>query len=190
MFTIAASICGAIGFVPYLWNSVFGKTRPHVFTWLIWAITNGVAVAGMWFGGGGVGAVAPTIAAIFATTIFIVSLRFGKKDIRKIDIAVLIAALSAIFIWVLLNNPILAVLLVSAIDVIGYIPTFRKSFKEPWSETISSWALFALASIFAILALQEYNLLTLSYLVSISFINTSLLIYLVIRRRFVIQNRR
>jgi hypothetical protein len=183
IFTVIASVCGIMGFLPYLRNSLFGKTRPHAFTWLIWMITNGVAVTGLWVGGGGIGAIPATISVVFVTLVFLVSLRFGKKDIKPSDTIVLIAALSTIFIWWLLKNPVLAVLLVSFIDVIGYIPTFRKSFKEPWTETMSSWALFALASIFAILALEEYNLLTVSYLASISFVNTVLLVFLFLRRR-------
>ncbi|MFC1615812.1 hypothetical protein ACFL21_01615 [Patescibacteria group bacterium] len=183
IFAVLASICGTIGFFPYLWNSLFGKTRPHAFTWLIWMITSGVAVTGLWFGGGGIGSIPSTISLIFVAAVFLVSLRFGKKDIKRSDIIALIAALSAIFIWWQLDSPVLAVVLVSIIDVIGYIPTFRKSFKEPWTETISSWGLFALASIFAILALEEYNLMTLSYLASISFVNTALLIFLFIRRK-------
>jgi len=185
LFTILAAVCGTIGFVPYLWTSLFGRTRPHVFTWLIWAITNGVAVAGLWYGGGGVGAIAPTIAAVFAALIFLVSLRFGRRDIKKSDVVVLIIALSSILIWLLLDKPLLAVLIVSGVDIIGYVPTFRKSFNEPWTEALPSWALFAGASIFAILALEEYNLLTVSYLGSISFINSALLLYLFIRRKAV-----
>ena len=183
IFTVIASICGTIAFFPYIWNSLFGKTRPHAFTWLIWMITNGVAVTGLWIGGGGIGAIPSTISAVFVTIVFLASLRFGKKDIRRSDIVVLIAALSSIFIWWLLDSPVLAVLLVSGIDVIGYIPTFRKSFKEPWTETISSWGLFALASIFALLALEQYNLLTVSYLAAISFVNTALFVFLIYRRR-------
>jgi len=176
-----------IGFIPYLWTSLFGRTRPHIFTWLIWAITNGVAVAGLWYGGGGIGAIAPSIAFVFACIIFLVSLRFGKRDIKRGDVIILIVALSSILVWLLLDQPVLAVLIVSVVDVIGYIPTFRKAFNEPWTEAMSSWALFAGASLFGILALEDYNLLTVSYLGSISFINSALLLYLFVRRKIVRQ---
>lgn len=182
-FSIIASICGAIGFIPYLWNSFFGETRPHVFTWLIWMITSGVAVTGLWLGGGGIGAIPSTITIVFVTLVFLASLRFGKKDIKRSDIVVLIVAMSAILIWWLFDNPYLAILIVSLIDVIGYIPTFRKSFKEPWAETMTSWGLFGLSSIFAMLALESYNFLTVSYLASISIVNILVVIFLFIRRR-------
>jgi hypothetical protein len=183
LFTVLSSICEIIGFFPYLRDSLLRKTRPHVFTWLIWMITTGVAVTGLWAGGGGIGAIPLTIAIIFITAVFLTSLRSGKKDIKKSDIVVLITALSAIFIWLILDSPLMAVLLVTFIDIIGYIPTFRKSFKEPWTETTSSWGLFAISGIFAILALEQYNFLTLSYIVPILLANCALFIFLIIRRK-------
>lgn len=182
LFSVLAAISGLAASVPYIWTSYFGKTRPHVFTWLIWTITNSVAVAGLWYGGGGVGAVPPTLSAICAFVTFLVSLRFGKKDIKPSDIIVLIIALSSILIWLFLHQPILSILIVAGADLIGYIPTYRKAYHEPWTEKRSSWIFFSTASIFAILALKEYNLLTLSYLITIACVNTIMPIYLTVRR--------
>jgi predicted nucleotidyltransferase len=74
--------------------------------------------------------------------------------------------------------------LVSAIDVFGYIPTFRKSYKDPWSETLATWVLFAMADIFSILALSKYNFLTVTYLATITVVNISFFIFCTSRRRF------
>jgi hypothetical protein len=59
-----------------------------------------------------------------------------------------------------LDKPILSITMVTAIDVLGYIPTFRKSYIEPWSETQIIWFLFTISNILAILSLSQYNLLT------------------------------
>ncbi len=182
LFSIAASTVGIAGSLPYLWNSLFRDTRPHVFTWFIWSITNWVAVAGLWVGGGGAGAIAPTIGAIFATVIFFISLRFGKRDIKSIDVIVLIFAMLALACWLVLDNLLLAVVMVSIIDGVGYIPTFRKSYSEPYTETLVSWMLFALAPIFAIVALTEYNSMTMTYLVTVSAINVLMFVFLLLRR--------
>jgi len=159
------------------------KTQPHVFTWLIWAITQGTAVAGIWYGGGGLGAITLTIYTALAILIFFISISNGKRNITKSDIMVLSIAFIAILIWWLLNNPLLAVLLVTGIDLIGYIPTFRKSYYKPWSETASSWGIFALANIFSILALERYSLLTLVYVSAVCVINIILYTYLIVRRK-------
>jgi hypothetical protein len=75
--------------------------------------------------------------------------------------------------------------MVLAIDVIGYVPSFRKSYQEPWSETLTSWVLFSASNLFAILALKEYNLLTVTYLAATMSANIALFLMCYWRRRFV-----
>ena len=62
-----------------------------------------------------------------------------------------------------MGNPIITVLMVTGIDAIGFIPTFRKSFSEPWSETLSFWAFMTIASIFSIASIAQFNTLTVTY---------------------------
>ena len=90
--------------------------------------------------------------------------------------------LLSILIWWILDNPIFSVVMVSLIDFFGYIPSYRKCWSDPWSETLSTWALFALGNIFAIFALNEYNVLTLTYLITIIIGNIILIIITLLRR--------
>ena len=186
IFSITSVIIGLLAFFPYLKSVISKKTKPHSFTWLIWGITQGTATVGLWIGGGGIGAISLTMGTFLVFVIFFVSLKNGEKNITKSDTIVLIAALSAIAVWWFLDNPILAVLLVSIIDVSGYIPTFRKSYNNPWTENALSWGVFTLSNVFAILALANYNFLTLSYIIAISLANIILLIFLLIRRKQII----
>ena len=172
-------------FLPYLRDIFRGKTKPHAYTWLVWTITQGTAVAGLIKGKGGWGALTLIIGIVFCLIIFLLSLKYGTRNITKSDTVILVAALSAIVVWWQLENPLLAIFMVSVIDVLGYIPTFRKTFEEPWTETAISWAVFSLVNILIIFALSEYNLLTLTYLVTITFANFTLLAICLIRRRVI-----
>jgi hypothetical protein len=183
IFSAISVIIGLLAFLPYLKSTISKKTKPHAFTWLIWGITQGTASVGLWVGGGGIGAISLTIGTVLVFVIFFMSLKHGEKNITKSDKIVLTLALSAIAIWLFLDNPFLAVLLVSLIDVSGYIPTFRKSYNKPWTENPVSWGMFTFGNIFAILALANYNFLTLSYITAISSANIILLIFLITRRR-------
>jgi hypothetical protein len=184
IFAITSALLGIISFFPYAKDIFRGKTQPHAFTWLIWSITQGTAVAALWYGGGGIGALGLTVGTLFVFLVFLFSLRFGTKNIRKIDAVILCGALLAVALWWRLHNPLFAVILVTIIDVFGYIPTFRKTFEEPWSETVIAWVGFLVANVFSLLALQEYNLLTMSYVVSISLANLSVVILALSRRKF------
>lgn len=185
IFTIISTIIGVAAFWSYLRDIFSLKTKPHVYTWLIWTITQGTAVVGILYGGGGWGAFSLTVGTLFVMIVFLFSLKYGTKNITKSDTVILIAALSAIAVWWQLDKPIISVIMVSTIDVIGYVPSFRKSFREPWSETIVSWIAFSVASVFALLALSEYNFLTTTYLIVIAIANFSLFLFCFFRRQFV-----
>lgn len=186
-FTTVSVIIGLFAFAPYLKDTWTKKTKPHVFTWLIWAITQGTATAALWYGKGGLGVIPMAISMTLAVLVMLLALRNGTKYITRSDIVILTAAVLAIFVWWQLKQPLLAVLMVSTIDAIGYIPTFRKSFMRPHTETIGSWVAFALADGTAILALGSYNLLTVSYLATITLANILLVIFLLLRRKTIKQ---
>ena len=185
ILTVIATAIGVVAFFPYLRDTFSLKTKPHAYTWLIWAITQGTAVFGIWYGGGGWGALNLTIGTLFVIVVFLFSIKYGTKNITKSDTAILVAALSAIIIWWRLDQPLISVIMVSVIDVIGYVPSFRKSYQEPWSETLISWILFSASNTFAILALEEYNLLTVTYLAAITSANIALFLICFFRRKFV-----
>ncbi len=184
IFLILSVICGLSAFIPYLFDTFKLKTKPHIYTWIIWAMTQGTATFAIFYGGGRLGGVELAIGVVLQIVVIIFSLKYGTKDITKSDKIILLIAFLSIIIWWQLKQPILSVILISAIDIFGYMPTFRKSYKDPWSETLTTWILFALSNIFAILALSEYNFLTVTYLASITVANLSFFIFCISRRYF------
>ena len=183
VFAIVATIISLAAFFPYFRDLLRRQTKPHIYTWLIWAITQSTAVAGIWHGGGKWGAMNLTISTVFVFGIFLFSFKYGTRDITKFDTAMLIAALAGVFVWWTLNDPLLAILVATAVDMIGYLPTLRKSFKDPWSETVTTWILFVLANMLSLFALSEFNALTLTYIVAISIANLIVAVLCIVRRR-------
>ncbi|MBI4117778.1 MAG: hypothetical protein HY453_01715 [Parcubacteria group bacterium] len=157
-------------------------TKPHAYTWLIWSITQGTATIALWYGGGGWGSLSLIFSTLLVMGVFFFSLRKGSRDITFFDTILLGIALLAILVWWQLKNPVLAVIMVSGIDLVGYIPSYRKSFYDPDSETLSSWFGFTVANMFSIAALNEYNFLTLSYIVAISMANLVMIGICLLRR--------
>ena len=185
IFALISVVIGTLSFFPYVRDIFLKKTQPHSYTWLIWVMTQGTAVFGMWYGGGGFGALEFTIGTVLTFAVFIFSLKYGSKNITKSDTVVFIAALLAILVWWQLKNPFLSILMVCIIDVFGYIPSIRKSFQEPWSETILTWIGFVIGNIFALLSLGKYNFLTMGYIISISLANLILVAVCLIRRHVI-----
>jgi hypothetical protein len=172
-----------MAFLPYFIDLFKKRTKPHIYTWFIWLITQGTATLAALEGGAGLGVLGLAVGMVFVTAVFVLSFWYGTKNITRSDTVALIAALAAIIVWWWLQEPVLAVLLVALIDGLGYIPTFRKSFSAPWSETALSWGIFAVGNVASLLALEAYSLLTVPYLAMIAVANTSLALFLLARRK-------
>lgn len=178
----AATVLMFIGYAPYLKDLFARKTQPHLYTWIIWAITASIATAGVIVGGGKLGAIPMVLGTMLVIFVCLLSFRYGSKNITKGDTVTLVAALLAVVVWVQLDNPLLAVILATAIDGFGYIPTYRKSFEEPFSETPFFWLAMSANSFLSIAALGTYSLLTYLYLAVLGIANFGLFLLIKYKR--------
>jgi hypothetical protein len=105
-FTVIATVVGTAAFFPYLKDIFLRKTKPHTYTWLIWTMTQGTAVVGIWYGGGGWGGLNLTAGTFLVAGVFFFSLRYGTKNITRSDTIILIVALLAIVAWWQLHQPL------------------------------------------------------------------------------------
>jgi hypothetical protein len=185
IFAVLAIIVSITGYYPYFRDLFRSRTQPHMYTWLIWMSTQSIAVAGIWRGGGGWGAIYLIVSLACVVSVFLLSFRYGSRNITTFDTVALVAAFAALGVWWRLNDPVLAVVVATMIDLIGYVPTYRKSFEEPWSETAGTWLVFVAANILSIFALGAYNVLTLTYIAATTFANLAVAMLCVARRRYV-----
>lgn len=177
-----AAILVFIGYIPYFKDIFAHKTKPHLYTWLVWFITQGTATAALLYGGGKFGSLGLIIGTALVFTVFILSFHYGTKNITKGDNLTLFFALLAIFIWRQLDNPLLSVFMISAIDGLGYIPTIRKTWIDPSSETISFWIIMFIVNVLTLFANAEYNFLTMSYSVILGIMNIVVIYVIKLRR--------
>lgn len=180
LFGIVSSIIAIICFIPYFRDIFRGETEPHAYSWLIWTILQIVGVLAQLKDGGGYGAWALGVGAISCFLIFLLSFKYGTKNVTRFDLWCLAAAGIAIILYLTLSNPVWAILVVTGIDFIGFLPTYRKGWLEPETETVSTYAMSALANLFSLFALQNYTLTTVFYIASLMVTNTlfsSLVLY-------------
>ncbi len=124
----------------YIRDIFRGNTKPHTYTWLIWSIVTWIAFLGQWVSGGGPGSWATGASALLTTGTLFLSLKgnYGTKDVTNFDKMCLVFALLAILPWLLVDSVLWSVILASLIDVIGFIPTMRKTWYAPKSESFGS----------------------------------------------------
>jgi len=179
ILAIIASVITIVAYVPYIKDIFAGKTKPHAYSWLIWAMTQGVATVAVVHGGGSFGAMSLAIGTLLVIFIFLLSLKYGTKDITKSDGLALIAAFLVIIIWWLFSSPYLAVIMVIIIDSIGFIPTLRKTFNDPMSETLSFWIAMVVVDILILTSNAEYNFLTMAYPIMLFILNFMVVILII-----------
>lgn len=182
---IISTVIAVICFIPYIKDILMKKTEPHTYSWLVWTILQTVGVMAQFKEGAGYGAWALSVGALFCFIIFLLSFKFGTKNISIFDLACLIASLCAIAIYLSIENPIYAIISVTLIDFVGFLPTFRKGYEEPFTETTSTFILSAIANALSILALQNYTVTTILYIASLFFTNSSFAIMILLRRRII-----
>jgi hypothetical protein len=125
-----------------------------------------------------------TLAVVVACfLIFILGMRNGKKDITKSDIIFFILALVALFLWLIIKQPIASAILASSTAILSFIPTVRKSWSKPHSETLFTYELNTFRHGFGFLSLQQYNIVTWLYPVSWLIMNGLFSIFLILRRK-------
>lgn len=182
-FGIASSILAVVCFAPYIKDIFLRKTEPHRYSWLVWTILQTVGVMAQLKEGAGYGAWALAIGAVFCFSIFLLSFKFGTKNISKFDIACLLSSFCAIAIYFFISNPIWAIVAVASIDFVGFLPTFRKGYEEPFTETTSTFIMSASANVLSLIALQNYNVTTVLYIASLFLTNSSFATMILWRRK-------
>ena len=90
---IVAALLAIAGNVPYLRDIIQKKVKPHPYTWLVWTIVSCIVFFGQVARGAGIGALSTAASEIFTVIIFLLSLKYGFKNIRRIDTYCLIIAL-------------------------------------------------------------------------------------------------
>lgn len=148
-------------YLPYAYSIHQGHTKPHVFSWLIWGITTFIVFLAQLDDNGGVGAWPLGLSGII--TIYIAILAYSKKgdySITTLDWWFLITALLSLPVWLVTNNPLWAVIILTTIDLLGFGPTIRKAKQYPHHEQASFYALFVIRNIFSVIALEHYSLTT------------------------------
>jgi hypothetical protein len=182
--SLAAIALTFVAFVPYIVSINKGITKPHVFSWVIWGSTTFVVFLAQLEDNAGVGAWPIGVSGLI--TILIAHLAFKKRGditITKKDWLFLFFAFSALPFWYFTSNPLWAVIILTAVDILGFGPTIRKVWYDPYSESALFISLFFMRNILVILALEHYSVITALFPAVIAFACLLLLLIIAAKRQ-------
>jgi hypothetical protein len=178
-----ALVLGAIGYVPYFRDLIRGTTKPHVFSWFVWGLLGAIAFAAQIVSNGGWGAWTTGFMALVCFVVAFIALFSGEKNITRLDWFCFAGALIGTVFWAYTKNPVTAVVIITIVDLVAFVPTFRKSYAKPDEETVFEYGIASLKYVLAIVALESYSLTTWLYPASLVITNGLFVVMSLIRRK-------
>ena len=164
VFSAIAIALTFIAFIPYIRSIHLGKTKPHAFSWIIWASVTFIIFLAQLSDHAGAGAWPIGVSGLI--TLYVAFLAYTKKSdrmISNIDWLFFILAMASLPLWYFTSNPLWSVVILTMVDLLGFVPTFRKSYNHPYEEQLTFFNLMASRNLISIIALENYSIITLLF---------------------------
>ena len=175
-----------VAFLPYIRSIQQGITKPHVFSWVIWGATTFVVFLAQLAEKGGVGAWPIGVSGLI--TLYVACLAYIKKSdtiITRTDWFFFLMAMTSLPLWYLTSNPLWAVVILTIVDVLGFAPTFRKAYSQPFEEQLRFFVIMVARNLISILALEHYSQTTVLFPAVIAAACLIFILMVMYRRRVV-----
>ncbi|HET9411422.1 MAG TPA: hypothetical protein VFO38_01075 [Candidatus Saccharimonadales bacterium] len=183
IFGLLAAIFSTMQYIPYIFNVLKGKTQPQRAGWFIWFVLGIVMFVSQLAKGGEASLWIVLVHIVGNGLIFLLSFKYGDKSgFSRRDYYTLIAAAFGIVLWVITNEPVLALLIAIAVDALGAVLIGIKAYKRPFEETLMTWVLGAVAGVCSILAVKDMSSVLVIYPIYAA-LNAGLIAAVVIVRR-------
>jgi hypothetical protein len=122
--------------IPYAWATIKGRIQPNKVSWLLWTVAPAIGFFASISHGFSWGEFPVLISASSTALIFVCSLvnRRSYWAIERFDIICGFMSISALIIWGLTKNPLLAIIFAILGDVLACLPTIIKAWHHPETE--------------------------------------------------------
>ncbi len=173
-----------LAYIPYIRSILKDEIKPHVFSWGIWGVTTLIVFLTHLSDNEGVGAWVIGVSGVLVT--FIAFLAYFKKadaSITKLDWVFLSIAVIALCAWYFSSSALSAVIILTLMNVIGFAPTIRKSYDQPYSEGLSFFMVLVPRNLISIAALEHYSMITIFFPAITAMACLTLIGVVVFRRR-------
>jgi hypothetical protein len=183
LLNAAAIALTFVAFVPYIRSVLRGQTKPHVFSWVIWGLATVIVFFAQLADGAGGGAWSIGLSGVLTLYIaYLAYLRRQELTITRSDWAFFLMALASLPVWFLTQDPFWAVVLLTAIDTLGFLPTFRKAYHRPYEEPLFLYVVMTVRNLVSIPALERLSWTTVLFPAVLS-LTCALFIVMVMARR-------
>lgn len=190
IFSGVAVVLTFLSYIPYYRDILRGKTHPHLYSWSLWSLLTVLIVALQIKGGAGPATWVTAAVGLPCVGVVVLSLKRGKRDITISDTVAAILSLVAIGFWLIADKPIISIILVVVADMLAFFPTVRKSWRQPYAETLSLYVTNTFRFFLALLAVENYTILSSLWFVAWAVMNGLFSVMLIARRNQIGKTKR
>lgn len=165
LYGVLAGACSIAAYLRYITAIYRNSTRPNRATWFIWTIVSCILLASYAATGARTTLWVPISYAVGSLAIFLLSLWRGEGGWTRFDRTCLSGVVLSLFLWWYFRTPIVALLMNLSIDLMGALPTIRKSWLQPEGEDRYAWLLWAAGNTLNLLAVKSWTFANAAYTV-------------------------
>ena len=178
---LLAGLLTVVETIPYVRDVLRGSTRPHRGTWLIWSVLAVIAFLSQRADGGSWSLVMVAVQAVLTCAIFVLAIRRGEGGVAPGELAMIALAGAGVAGWVIADEPVVATACVVAADMVALALMVPKTWRDPGSETMITYALGSISGALAAAAVGELDASLLLYPVYYSLGNAAIALLIVTR---------
>jgi hypothetical protein len=182
---VLAGLAAVVNTIPYIRDIVRGTTRPHRGTWFVWAVLAIVVYGSQRADGASWSLIMAGAQALLTTLVFVLAVRRGEGGLSATEAAFTAMAAVGVIGWLVADEPIVATASVVAADLVAAAMMAPKTYRDPGSETLVSFALASVGGALAAGAVGTASLALLMYPIYFCVVNAAIAL-LIFRRRAVL----
>ena len=158
-FVILAAVLSVVGSATYVRDTLRGTTSPHRVTWGLWALEGILAYLVEIQQHVGAASLMTLSLGLTPLVIFVVSFKnpHAAWKIDVVDVVCGVVSLGGLVFWAVVNEPTVALVSFVVADFIAALPTYRKSWHSPESETPRTFVMGALYTGITLLTLRNFT---------------------------------
>jgi hypothetical protein len=179
---VLAGVVGIADTIPYVRDTVRGLTRPHRGTWLIWGVLAIVACLSQRADGASWSLIMAGVQAVLTSAIFLLSIRHGEGGLSPTQAVMFMLAGGGVVGWMVADEPVIATVCVVAADLVGAAMMVPKTYRDPGSETLVTFALASLGGLLAAGAVGALDVSLLLYPIYYCLVNGAIVVLIHHRR--------
>ncbi len=164
-FVYVGAAISVFGLIPYIRDTLRGDTSPHRVTWFLWGFIPLVTFVVQLHLHVGPAAIITLAFGLTPIAVLVASAKShaGSWEITQFDWFCAAISLIGTGVYVVTQRGNLSIVLLLIADVFAAIPTLRKSWTDPTSETWSAFAFGIVATLLTVSSVQDWTFASVAF---------------------------